>query len=247
MMSDRHERRPWVWFDLDDTLWDFRTNSHETLAQVYEAADLQRFWPDVDMWRDVYHKVNDELWALYAPGLIDRDTLRVERFARPLRSAGCPEPEATILAKLLDPLYLNLLGEHTRNVPGAHELLMRLAPDYNIGILSNGFAGVQQAKLRSGDLARFVDCIVLSDEIDVNKPDKRLYDYALRKAGISSGENILVGDNLATDIAGALNAGWRAVWYNPANLPVPDEMAGNPRLRVVNTLDYEAIKPLLDT
>lgn len=246
-MSEPRPHLPWVWFDLDDTLWDFRANSHETLAQVYAVADLKRFWADVDTWRDIYHKVNDELWALYAPGMIDRDTLRVERFARPLRSAGCPEPEATRLARELDPLYLTLLGKHTRNVEGAHELLERLAPHFNIGILSNGFAGVQQAKLRSGDLERFVNCIVLSDEIDVNKPDKRIYDYALQKAGITVGHSTLVGDNVATDIAGALNAGWRAVWYNPARLPVPPDMASNPRLNVVSTLDYPLIKPLLVT
>ena len=62
----------WVWFDLDDTLYDFRANSHTSLAETYRIASLQRWWPSVDEWRDHYHRINDELWELYAPGLISQ-------------------------------------------------------------------------------------------------------------------------------------------------------------------------------
>ena len=34
---------PWVWFDLDDTIWNFTDNSLEALAQLYEAEHLNRW------------------------------------------------------------------------------------------------------------------------------------------------------------------------------------------------------------
>jgi FMN phosphatase YigB (HAD superfamily) len=43
----------------------------------------------------------------------------------------------------------------------------------------------------------------------------------------------MVGDNPSTDIAGAVSAGWRAIWFNPNHIdsPVP---AG---VLVVDSLD----------
>ena len=102
-----------------------------------------------------------------------------------------------------------------KNRPGAKTLLDTLAAKgYKIGVLSNGFKEVQYDKLRSAGVLEMIDCMVLSDEIDVNKPDKRLFDYALQKAGTTAAESILIGDNPDTDIKGAINAGWKAIFFN---------------------------------
>lgn len=240
------QHRPWVWFDLDDTLWDFATNSHHTLARVYDRARLNRFWPDVDSWRDAYHVVNHELWELYAHARIDSATLRTTRFARPLTQAGCPADEAEAMARELDPLYLHLLGQCSLTKPGAIELLAKMKDSYNIGILSNGFADTQYAKLRSSGLGEYIDCVVLSDQIGINKPDVRIFEHALRTAGTTAALSTMVGDNPDTDIAGALNAGWHAVWYNPEHCPVPAQIASNPRFSMIDTLDYERLTAILE-
>mgnify|MGYP002520790669 FL=1 len=63
-----------------------------------------------------------------------------------------------------------------------------------------------------------MDLVILSDDIDVNKPDRRIYDYARRRAAelypetpCAPGDCLMVGDNADTDIRGALDAGWDAV------------------------------------
>ena len=203
----------WVWFDLDDTLYDFSGNSDICLGEVYDMARLDRWWDTVSSWREHYHRINHELWELYAPGLIDRATLRRERFVRPLTEAGCPTAEAEELWPELDRLYLGLLGQKSATIPGAVEVVRRMrARGKKIGVLSNGFKEVQYSKLSSIGLSHLVDCVVLSDEIDINKPDKRFFDYALAKSGATGADSLLVGDNPDTDIAGALAAGWRALW-----------------------------------
>ena len=65
--------------------------------------------------------------------------------------------------------------------------------------------------MRSGAIDGYFDVVVLSDEIEVNKPDRRLY--------------VMIGDNVETDIAGAVNAGWPAIWYNPGGEAMPDTLA----------------------
>ncbi|MGM9852664.1 MAG: HAD family hydrolase, partial [Muribaculaceae bacterium] len=193
---------------------------------------LDCFWPTERQWLDDYHVVNDELWHLYSRGEIARDVLRMERFRRPLASAGCAEAEAREMSAMLDGVYLALLGGMSGTVPGAHEVLNRLRPYYNIGILSNGFAEVQYGKMASAGLSPLIDCVVLSDEIEINKPDRRLFDYACRKAGTEAGRCLLVGDNPDTDIAGATGAGWKAVYFCPRteetdkNLTDKEKMSG---------------------
>ena len=174
---------PWVWFDLDDTIWNFTDNSLEALAQLYEAEHLNRWWADVDSWRDNYHHHNTMLWALYTPGKIDRDTLRRERFRRPLLDAGVDATTADAIAEHLDSEYLRRLALLPNVIEGAHATLKALrAAGCHIGILSNGFKDTQQQKLQSSGLDALVDLVVLSDDIDVNKPDRRIYDYARQRA-----------------------------------------------------------------
>lgn len=223
MRTDKPERGslPWVWVDLDDTLWDFRGNSLHALRDLYRQFDLSRYWPDAETWIDVYHRCNDGLWRLYAAGDVTREWLRMERFRGPLTDAGSSDADARRLSMTMDVVYLDMLGRMSGTVDGAHSLLERLRPHYNIGVLSNGFREVQYNKMRSADLERYMDCIVLSDEIEVNKPNREIYDYACRKAGTTAERSLLIGDNPETDIVGAVRAGWGAIWFNPTGMPVP--------------------------
>jgi putative hydrolase of the HAD superfamily len=228
----------WAWVDLDDTLWDFRANSLVALRQVYDELHLDEFFDTCEHWIDSYHVVNDLLWTQYAAAEVTRDYLRMERFRRPLFEAGCDDARARRLSTQLDPLYLGHLGELPGVVDGAFSLLERLhGAGYKIGILSNGFEEVQHAKLRTSGLYRHVDAIVLSDEIDINKPDVRIYRYAEQKVGTDAAHCVMIGDNPLTDVAGALNAGWRAVWYNPQGKAAPEQIANHARLTIVTSLN----------
>lgn len=211
----------WVWVDLDDTLWDFSGNSLISLAKIYDIHDLHRFYPTMEQWRNRYLEVNHSLWARYNVGTISKDYLQHERFARPLIDCGMDEKEAYDYSEVLHTDYLRILGQCSALVPGARTLLENIkARGLKIGVLSNGFKEVQFDKLRSGGVLDMIDCIVLSDEIDINKPDRRIFDYALQKAGTTAEHSIMIGDNPDTDIKGALNAGWRAVFFNRNNLPI---------------------------
>ncbi len=214
-----------VWLDLDDTLWDFRGNSHESLIELYDHLDLGRFWKTPDDWIDHYHRVNSALWDLYAKGVIKRDVLRHDRFFTPFTEAGMDQDEAEKLVPEADRYYLERLGLRGKLVPGAGALINRLKErGFRLGILSNGFKEVQYNKLRSSGLDNPVDIVVLSDEIDVNKPDPRLFRHAEKRAGIDPSHCILIGDNPETDIAGALRSGWQAIWFNPEHKPVTESV-----------------------
>lgn len=217
MDKDFYDGIDWVWFDLDDTLCDFHASSDMSLADIYKMYDLDRFFTDSDRWADIYHRHNSALWDLYNRAEITKEVLKRERFARPLAEGGVPPREADRLIPLLDRDYLKRLAANCRLIDGARELILHLRSiGKQIGILSNGFVEVQYDKIATCGITRLIDCVVLSDEIGVNKPDRRLYDYALEKSGATASRSLMIGDNPLTDIAGALNAGWHALLYCPA-------------------------------
>lgn len=206
----------WIWFDLDDTLYDFAASSLIALRGVYERYGLHHFFENEQQWTDIYHRYNSMLWSRYNRGEITQAELRFDRFYLPLHEAGVDDRENRRLNSLLDTDYLAMLGSTGLLIDGAREVLESLKErSFSIGVLSNGFRGVQHEKLHSSGLEKLVDIMVLSDDAGVNKPDRRIFDYAVRESGATPGESLMIGDNADTDIAGALNAGWRAMLFKP--------------------------------
>lgn len=205
----------WVWIDLDDTLWDFRNNSVIALGDLYVSNNLARWFSSSDKWIDSYQACNHGLWERYNRAEITKEYLQTERFRFPLVAAGCDEPTAIEMSSSLDVEYLERLGRMSGLVPGARELIDHLHESgYKIGVLSNGFTEVQYSKLRSSGIAESIDLVVLSDDIGVNKPDRRLFDYAAKMAHTVAERCVMVGDNPATDIEGAAGAGWHTIYFN---------------------------------
>lgn len=208
----------WVFFDLDDTLFDFRANSDSALLKLYKTDEyISQLYPDFQRYVDVYHAANLRLWEAYHHGRITAGVLRRERFQALFRGAGVP-PDAD-LAESWDKRYLDILSDESRLVPGALDILERAREHYLIGILSNGFREVQYKKLRTTGLWRYVQRMVVSDEIGVNKPDARLFRFAELAVGARPGECLMIGDNPDADIKGAIDAGWRAIYFNRIGKP----------------------------
>ncbi len=217
-------RYKYLFIDLDDTIWDFRANSMLALRQVYDEFELAQEIPDYERFRSRYVATNHALWELYHHGQVTKEFLIVERFARPFREEGSRLGDDAEFLSRLNTRYLNVLAEQKSLVPGAIELLDYLTgKGYPLYILSNGFAEVQHRKLESGGIAHYFKRLILSDEIGVTKPDRRIFDYALQQIGAEPSEVLIVGDNYDADILGAMNAGWTALYFNRDNLAIPGE------------------------
>lgn len=208
--------RDTVWLDLDDTLWDFKANSRVALARLYADYDLARWFGSADEWTERYERHNHALWDRYNHALITKEELMKTRFRLPLEEAG--SPMAAELGQQFDGEYLDRLAECTRLVDGAMELLEWIKSiGLATGVLSNGFTEVQHRKIRNSGLAPLIDYTVLSDDIGINKPDVRLYRYAETVASTTAARCIMVGDNPDTDIKGAIDAGWHAIYFDRGN------------------------------
>lgn len=83
-----------------------------------------------------------------------------------------------------------------------------------VAVVTNGMADLQWLKLERAGLEPYVDVFVASSAAGIGKPDLRIFELALQRVGRAAGEALMVGDSLERDVAGAQEAGLRAVWID---------------------------------
>lgn len=221
-----------LFFDLDHTLWDFETNSKETLAELFEEHQLLQFGLfDFPAFMHVYSGVNRGLWDQYNRGEVSKEKLRERRFRETFELLGLENhhhPEQ------FSDHYISRCTEKPAVFPHAHQVLESLKERYTMSIITNGFPESQHRKMKASNLHGYFDHLVISEEVGFAKPHSGIFEIALSRAQVAKHEVIMIGDNLHADIAGAQNAGINAIWFNPHKEKKPD--AGIREIHVLNEL-----------
>ena len=77
---------------------------------------------------------------------------------------------------------------------------------YRLGVISNGITIKQWEKLVRLNVYSFFDEVITSEEVGAKKPDKLIYDVALRKMNGDPEKSIMIGNKFKEDALGAVNA-----------------------------------------
>lgn len=192
-----------VLLDLDDTLCDYTTARDRRLRIAFaEATGLPDHAPELDT-------LIDASVAIQSHG--------AEHFRSLLAQHGYGDGERADAAAAwyranrfhgleLFPDSLNVLEQLRRGPDGV--------ANRPLGIITNGPAEVQRAKVDLLQIRPLVDFVIISGEFGADKPDPAIYAEALRRAGASAGETVFVGDSVDHDMAGAHASGLRSVWID---------------------------------
>ena len=192
----------WILFDLDDTLFDFPAAEALRAAFAHYSATLS-----TEMLAD-YQALNRALWEQYNAGEIDVQTLKQARF-RDLA------PQLGVAPLELNQRFMQAILERSQPLGGVQQTLQLLQGRVKMGIITNGFADIQHARLQQSGLAECFDFMLVSEELGVNKPDPRIFNAALaRMPQIEAADVLMVGDNPQTDVAGAAGVGMETCWFN---------------------------------
>ncbi|MCD7935855.1 MAG: YjjG family noncanonical pyrimidine nucleotidase [Tannerellaceae bacterium] len=208
-----------LFIDLDDTLWDTCSNNRECLKEIYTDYDFGRYYESFEAFYDIYMPNNLELWARYRRHEIHRNTLILERFRYVTRPLGIEDPESVLK---INTDFLKRTTTKTRLIPGAIELLEYLHSSYRLFILSNGFREVQFLKLKNSGLSPYIEKMILSEDAGIQKPHKKIFDFALKNTNARRRESLMIGDSWEADIVGAHDSKIDQLWLNPAGLPARD-------------------------
>lgn len=197
----------WIFFDADNTLFDFNHSEGAALKNALE--DFGELFED--HYHPVYNSINRECWQAFEHGRLSKAELRTRRFDLFFHAIG-RQYDAEEFAGA----YLEHLSQQCALIQGAQGLLEKLHQTHHLALVTNGLKEVQRPRLARSGLADFFKMVVVSDEIGHAKPDRAFFDYAFEAIGRPDHKTVLmVGDNLNADIRGAADYGLDTCWYNP--------------------------------
>lgn len=101
--------------------------------------------------------------------------------------------------------------EYERLYPETVEVLKFLKAKYKIGVIANQSLGTAD-RLRQWDILQFIDLVIASAEEGVSKPDPRIFELALERAGCKAENAVMIGDRIDNDVVPAKKMGMKTVW-----------------------------------
>ena len=219
-------------FDGDMTLWDFqkvmRHSLKHTLVELQKQVSTPRASEltvdEMIVIRDQFaEEVKDKIWSF--------KEIRQRAFERTLEHVGHPDKN---LAAHLNTIYRKHRFEDIELYPDVIPTLDVLAPHFKLGLLSNGNTYPERCGLEG-----YFAFVVFSQDVQVEKPDRRIFEITAQRVGCEFAELLHVGDSLQTDIAGAWNAGVCSVWLNRES--VPNDTETQPDYEVASLTEIPAI------
>ena len=202
-----------LFFDLDHTIWDFELNSKETLWELHLKYELEAKGIDnFDVFYSSYSVHNHRLWDRYTKGYIKQEELRWKRIYLSLLEYKIAD-EA--LSKEMSVDYLDILPNKKNLFPYTIEILEYLkSKDYTMHLITNGFESVQFKKIKNSNIADYFTEVITSEASNSLKPNKEIFEYALKASNAKLETSIMIGDNESADIQGAINAGMDSIFVN---------------------------------
>jgi putative hydrolase of the HAD superfamily len=225
-------------FDLDDTLVVEEASAEEAFIEAGEAA-RERYGLDPSELHRTLRKTCRELWYAFPVhayckrvGISSWEGLWAEftgpgpdlkalrewapnyRFESWRNSLGRHGIDDRELAALLAEAFPRLRrGKHVV-YDDTFRTLEHLFGYYAMGLLTNGAPDLQRTKIEGAGVGRYFDEILISGDIGIGKPDRRIYETLISRLRATAETTLMIGNNPATDVRGAQQAGMRAVWLN---------------------------------
>jgi putative hydrolase of the HAD superfamily len=217
-------------FDADGTLLDFEAAEEKAFAETFK--DIIHLSAIHEL-NSTYLRINKALWEAFERGEITPNDLKIERFRR-----LCKEASIDVDPMVLSQLFLKVLSEQQQLIVGAVEILELLKNKYRLALITNGLIEVQNGRLYGNPITRFFEHIVISEEIGVNKPDPRIFEYTLEKMNhFDKKTTLMVGDSLTSDILGGINSGIDTCWINFSGNDCVNEIIPTYTIHELNELE----------
>ena len=206
-----------ILFDADNTLLNFDAAESKALAETLVNYGIE---PDAETVQ-TYRTINEGLWRQLEKGQLRREKLMSERFTRFLKAIDAAGDGAE-----MNRYYLEQLSIHPDLAsPEVLDVLRELSEVATLAVVTNGFQKVQSRRLAESGVENFLEDVFVSEKMDAEKPNRKIFDAALRALGVENREHVLmVGDSLTGDVQGGINAGLDPCWFNPHHQENPGKI-----------------------
>ena len=202
-----------ILFDIDDTLFDRDKAQKEILHLIVREFRDIFTGIDEEMIADAFFESDRVATQEYNAGA-SIDVARIGRSRRFLKILGLSEDYADKITAM----YIKSYPLVNAPIRRAKSVIENLAKKFQLGVISNGSPDVQYQKLRTLGIKRLFDCIILSEEVGIRKPDPGIFRKATTLLVREPEECLSVGNSYNNDILGAKKVGMQACWFNPQGL-----------------------------
>jgi len=175
--------------------------AHDKVAQKYRKIRV-----------DTCREIDNKVWVA--------DALKELRYNA--------KPQDQLVVEAVD-AYFDPFIASLKVAPGALATLSKIKQYLSLGLVSNfSYGKAIREALRKLRLDRFLDVVVISDEVGWRKPHPKIFQIFLDELKLDPDEAIYVGDDLKYDIEGAKAAGMKTVLVSGSSTVREDEIYGQP-------------------
>ena len=215
---------PTILFDLDDTILAYDAVAEDCWEKVcYQFATKVPGLVSGQL-LDVIMETRRWYWSdpeRNRRGRLDLHAARREVVSAAIARLGINAP---MVANELADSYAVVREKMVKPIPGAIETLGQFRDEgVKLGLVTNGSAELQRAKIDRFGLGSLFGCILIEGEFGVGKPDERVYRHSLEQLKASPSETWMVGDNLALDVEAPQRLGIWSIWVDWAQTGLPNQ------------------------
>ena len=215
-----------IFFDLDDTILDTAKTNLAIFKRAQEDLKLEM---DEDefrgrvrtalrsrMIRHMDFQYNESI------GIDPLDYMLMEEDYEPERlelfKSGVYEDLKGMLGSVTkDEFYAAFLKrrfDYTEAIDGMLELIRDLkAKGHKLGVITDGISEVQHRKAATLGIDKIFDYVFASGDFGYGKPDTKFFFGAMKTASAKAEDSTMIGNNIDSDVFGALAAGMRAIYF----------------------------------
>jgi putative hydrolase of the HAD superfamily len=197
----------YIWFDLGYTL--VYLNREERLKEVLAQQGIDKSIEEAAL---AYH-LADKYFMREFPGLLgkDRKTYAAQYQEVLHQYLGIEDKEINY-----EPMKIQTKRKvNWRAFPDTLDTLKKLkSTGLGIGLISNWNETARDV-LNDTEIKPLLDHIVISSELQIEKPDQRIFEHALELNGVPAEKSLYVGDNYYDDVIGSRKVGMDAILINP--------------------------------
>lgn len=201
-----------VLFDLDDTLYDYYFSSNKGLDAVYKVLKRKMKISKKDFLRTFEQSKKEVRYELNnSPDSHDR-MIYFQKMGEKLRL------NLDLTLRFFEVYHKTFLKniKPRKNVQNVFRKIK--SQNLKIIIVTNEVVEIQLNKIKKLGLMKYVDYFVTSENVGVDKPNKKIFLYALKKINAKPSQAIMVGDSETNDIKGAGNCKITTVLLNNKNI-----------------------------
>ena len=196
-------------FDLDNTLYNYDKCHSSALDNVITFIQKNTKFNDIYYIKNLYENISkNNKYELKNTASSHNKSIYFKKLLE------CLKLNYLLFSKIND-IYWSTFYKCIECFEGVKEFIIwNKKIGKKIGVLTDYETEFQIIKLEKLELLEYIDIIITSEEVGIEKPSIHMFQTILRKMNLLASEVIMIGDSYEKDIQGAINMDILSYWFN---------------------------------